>query len=749
MSQLALFNGEGSRQDEVHSDMPGQKHAASVIEHLSDKKRAAGMDPSPIYSQFLVMYHFPILRDYKPSVLAAPGVIPINQQGGNPSFGGTVNFRHTQAGDLTRFSQLNFNFSDVSCSDVAYSGINQLLSDVGTTNNYSIYVVTLLSNPGPIEAAPAADATASQLQNLISTIEMTPCRPSGELIRIGENIRNHVVLSDYPGERAATDINTMVGTNEYIKYNEDYPIVRRHLLPENKRHMHNELVGEQCVQECQSEEATMVEGRPSVFGAANEVEFLSAANKIAAEAPPNLFSANSQTLLNKFSMRANATASTTVYEKKLLANGFQTPKPSHSNVVFSVPIYTHSTVDSDNALSNMTFASFIRVYQVTLAQKLQLFKVVPGGAAVRYKASIIVQQQRSYVGYVVAAGTVVNADASAADAAHQRLTVDHVLSETEAILPATISGSAISGGDIQSLEITTGQVYLNKEVRHIIEHQSSVTIYHLPDMHKYSLTTSGSSFTVNSNDGRWVSKALYILPYPEWNRDQDNNPYSHRTWHEGSFADVVQVPKSLVFDVPQHQTQHLTSLYDIDPTAHTAAASLPQVPAYLAASVTAIQGQLNAAEYQGAEANPHLTYRFLYQAPIRKQVISGWSNFINKRIFMTSIGLKIQSFEIYEAKPSHVVSRSSFYYSNQGVSPRDKAFHMLPLSLKPLDETVNSGGLNLSKYRDVIFTGAIDTTVISALNQVSNNTAAMLAICSYCLNVLITTQRTQYRRFSN
>ncbi|MCB1712273.1 MAG: hypothetical protein KDH96_07295, partial [Candidatus Riesia sp.] len=407
-----------------------------------------------------------------------------------------------------------------------------------------------------------------------------------------------------------------------------------------------------------------------------------------------------------------------------------------------LPIWTHSTVDSENATSNMSFASFIRTYNFTLASKSALFALAPGTAALNYKSSIIFEQVRSHVGFTEPAA-VAGAAEPTVNADHVNLLHQNVISENEVIIPALVSGSTITGGDISKLNITSSQVYLSHTVRPVIEHQSSLSIYHLPDMHVHNLPTSGSTFSINSNDNRWVSKFLMLMPYTEYNRSYSNPDY-HQTWHRSGYSEINYVPKRLTFDVPQNQVQHFSSLFDSTPV--VSGTDIPMAPTYT--NITSVATQMGSAGLTGYTES-YIQDRYEYQSPIRKQLVSGWSKLFIERPLVTKIGLRVQSFSIYDEEKPYVAARSTFFYDNAGISPRDKQILILKLCISPFDDSTNSGGLNLSKYRDVIIHGTLNTTTVSDLNTATSNTSAAMVSCSYGYNVLITTQRAQFRRFAN
>ena len=739
MSHISLFNGKNSTQEDVLFNSDGAEQYAQNIEYIASKRKAEGEDPSADYAKFLAMYNFPLIRDYKPGILSAPGVITIDQQGGTASYGSTISFRHTQAGDFSRHSQLNIVYDDIASTTVAYSGINQLIPDHNNSSDYHIHSSIVVSNPATLAQS---SVVASTFRYIIGTIIISPCRPTGQLIKKGDLMQNFIVVSDYPGEASIDHVTVNVGTNEYMKYDSNYNIFRRHLLNENKRYLYDELVGQQKLHVASSEDSSTIAGMDMVYAGANNHELLKKDSVTSAEGNvTNNLSANTLTMLDTYKMRSKSKAPYTTVEHKYFSNGYQTPKAKHSNIRFSVPIWIHPTVDSENGLSNMTFASFIRVYQFSLSQKSAVFRLVPGNASLLYKSSIVFEQLRSHVGYLGAPDSAVAADNSNIE--HVNLLHQHVITETEAIIPATVKESTISGGSVSSLNITSAQVYLYHSVRSVIENQSSLAIYHLPDMHIYNLPTSGSTFSINSNDSRWVSKSLALLPYVDYNRSSIN-PNCFKTWHKGGYSEVNHIPRQQTFDIPQNQVQHLTSLFDSTPIASGSDVNTTSgLPSYL--NIDAIAAEMDGSEYPSS----FLTDRYAYQTPTRKQVISGWSKLFVDRALVTSVGLRVQSFDIYKAEEPHIVVRASFFYANEGISPRDEQFFILPLALKPLDDTSNTGGLNLSKYRDIIMEGTLNASAISDLSSVNSNTSASLALCSYGYNVLITTQRSQFRRFAN
>ncbi|MCB1712274.1 MAG: hypothetical protein KDH96_07300, partial [Candidatus Riesia sp.] len=324
MSQIALFNGKNSAQEDVLFDNDSAENYARNLEVLASERKRNGYDPSVEYAKFLSMYHFPLIKKFKPGLLAAPGVITIEQQGGTTTFGSNVTFRHTQAGDFSRYSQLNFSFSDVSCTSVEYTNIAQLVSGASNTD-YHLNLVVLVASP---DAVAALGDVSSTFRYIIATVMVTPCGPDNRPLKMNDTVRNFVVLPEYPAEVAVMSTNVGTGSNEYIKFDMNYHIFRRELLCENRRRLYNELVGQQEYIPAISQDYNTIASRPHTFGAANSIDWLSAANSasvLAGHDTAPLTATGLVTALDKYKMRAEATANYTTVEHKFYSNGYQTP----------------------------------------------------------------------------------------------------------------------------------------------------------------------------------------------------------------------------------------------------------------------------------------------------------------------------------------------------------------------------------------------------------------------------------------
>jgi len=751
MSQVALFNGKHSTQEEIFFDPEAAEHYARTLQYTAAQKKRSGQDATEEYAKFLSMFHMPLIRRFKPGILTAPGVITIEQQGGTTNYGAVVTFRHTQAGDFSRHAQLNFGFTDVSCTGVEYRSIGQLLPGSNDTRytNYHLSLLISITSSVPV-AAPGANTVSSTLRHVLAHVLLSPCGPDGRLIKYGDTVRNFVVMPDYPGEVAVSSTTIGTGSNEYSKYDLNYHIMRRELLPEDRRLMYDEVVGQQRITPAISETCSTISGRPSTFGAINSIDFLGTpeANSLQSEYASNSgFSTYSKTLLDKYKLRSEATATLTTTEHRYFSDGLQTPKPAHRDIRFGLPVWIHSTVDSENAMSNMSFASFIRTYQFTIAPKSALFNMVPGDAAILYKSSIILQHLRSHVGFTETPTTALGGTVTSTTAAdHVYLIHQNVLCENEVVIPALITGSTIEGGEISTMNITSSQIYLIHTLRPIIEQQSAIAIYHLPDMHTYHLPTTGNLFSINSNDNRWVSKFLLLLPYSDYNRSL-SNPNYHQTWHKSGYAQINYIGDTRTMDIPSHQVQHLTSFMDSVPVAASADIPTP-TPTYHASNVTQLLSVMGSPDNVSGYTADYIKDRYTYQSPIRKQHTGSWSKHYIERPIVTKVGLRVQSFAIYDVEPLNVVARAAFFYDNEGISPRDKQLLMLKLSLSAFNEGTNTGGLNLSKYRDVMIQGSLNTDTTALMNALTPSSAS-LALCSYAMNVLITTNRAQFRRFAN
>ena len=734
MAYLALYNGKSSLQDDVLFNVDGAEYAASMVISRANSKNKPGSDPSAEYGVFLNLYNFPVARTHKPSILAAPGFITVAQQGGNPNYNGQVCFKHSHAGDLTRHVQLTVELSDISTTTAEFKNISSILTDFRSTK-YSIFLTTTIyENKLP---AVGNDSMTNEIANIVITVEISPVRPSGQLIKIGDTISNHAVLVDYPGEAIGKKYEISVGSNVYMDYDQTFQTLYRQLLKPEKISMYKELVGQEEEKSSVTEYSATMAGLPSIYGAANVIESLAPAIVDAASSANKDLSTGTTALLSQYGVLNKYTNSYTFRENKKYFDGFQTPKKLHKDVRFSMPILIHSTVDPNNTLSNMSFGSFIRAYNTTLCRKAELIRVVPGDAYLRYKSTVILQQIRSNPGFTADTGSVVGAVAD--NIKHVRNIIQTPISENEIIIPTIITNSAIVGGDIANIYLISGQIYLPNYIRSIIENQTSVAIYNLPDYHSQPLTLTNNEFTINNTDNKWVSNGVYIMPKSNWNSDT-NNPYMHKSWYLNGFVNCCKVPNQITMDIPQAQVSHISSVFESKGVTN----AYYNTVSYTQESVDDVYSLFNKEGFD----KDYVLNRYSYQAPSRKQLVSSWNTVIDQMPIINKIGLKIQSFDIYAIDYPSAVARSSFFYSAHGISPTDKSFYLLPLSLDPQYIKKTTGGINFSKYRDLNILGVLNKETVDLILSQPNK-SARVDILNHAFNIVVTSNRSQYRRFGS